>query len=94
MTRTQDPPIKKARGFAAMSRERQLEIARKGGAAVPAEKRTFSISKAKARAAGSKGGSAVPPEKRTFSNREIAARAGAKGGKWSPKTSSRKGDLK
>ncbi|WP_426042863.1 general stress protein [Brevundimonas sp. TWP2-3-4b1] len=44
------------RGFASMSRERQLEIARKGGAAVPGEKRAFSTNKELAQEAGRKGG--------------------------------------
>lgn len=44
------------RGFASLSPERRTEIARKGGAAVPAEKRSFSQSQALAQSAGSKGG--------------------------------------
>ena len=44
------------RGFASISPERQLEIARKGGAAVPAEKRAFSTNKELAQEAGRKGG--------------------------------------
>lgn len=32
---------KARRGFAAMSKEKQLELSRKGGAATPREKRTF-----------------------------------------------------
>lgn len=50
--------IKKPRGFAAMSLERRTEIARKGGASVPADKRSFSQDRALARVAGSKGGEA------------------------------------
>lgn len=44
------------RGFAAMSPERRREIARKGGAAVPAAKRTFAQDRDLAASAGRKGG--------------------------------------
>lgn len=44
------------RGFAAMSKERRTEIARKGGAAVPAEKRAFSKDSDLASRAGRMGG--------------------------------------
>jgi general stress protein YciG len=46
------------RGFAAMDPERQREIARKGGASVPDEKRSFSQDRDLAAAAGRKGGEA------------------------------------
>lgn len=46
------------RGFAAMSPERQREIARKGGASVPGEKRSFHKDRALAQNAGKKGGDA------------------------------------
>ena len=46
---------KKPRGFALLSPERRKELARKGGKAVPAEKRYYA-DKAKASAAGFKGG--------------------------------------
>jgi len=46
------------RGFASLSPERRVEIARKGGAAVPAEKRSFAQNRTLARIAGTKGGSA------------------------------------
>jgi general stress protein YciG len=46
----------KKRGFAAMSAERRREIASKGGASVPDEKRTFSKDKVLAAEAGRKGG--------------------------------------
>lgn len=46
----------KKRGFAAMSPERRKEIAAKGGASVPNEKRTFSKYKDLASTAGAKGG--------------------------------------
>ena len=51
---------KAKRGFAAMSPERRREIAAKGGAAVPAEKRSFSQSRDLAARAGRSGGSASP----------------------------------
>lgn len=47
---------KKPRGFAAMTPERRAEIARMGGAAVPAEKRGFSQNRTTASEAGRKGG--------------------------------------
>jgi general stress protein YciG len=46
------------RGFAAMSPEKRREIARKGGASVPNEKRSFSQSADLAARAGRKGGEA------------------------------------
>ena len=52
-------PVRKAlRGFAAMDKTRQLEIARKGGASVPHEKRSFSQDRDLAANAGRKGGEA------------------------------------
>ena len=49
---------KAKRGFAAMSPEKRREIARKGGASVPSEKRSFSQSADLAAKAGRKGGEA------------------------------------
>lgn len=46
------------RGFASLSPERRAEIARKGGASVPADKRSFSQNRDLASVAGRKGGSA------------------------------------
>ena len=46
------------RGFASMDPERQREIARKGGASVPGEKRSFSQDRTLAAEAGRKGGEA------------------------------------
>ena len=46
------------RGFASMDPERQREIARKGGASVPGEKRSFSQDRSLAAEAGRKGGEA------------------------------------
>jgi general stress protein YciG len=48
---------KSKRGFAAMSPEKRREIAAKGGASVPADKRSFSKSRDLAAAAGRAGGS-------------------------------------
>ena len=46
------------RGFAAMDPERRREIARRGGASVPSEKRSFAQDRDLAATAGRKGGSA------------------------------------
>lgn len=54
-----DPVTGKCRrGFAVMSRERRVEIARSGGASVPASKRSFSKDRDLATTAGRKGGQA------------------------------------
>jgi general stress protein YciG len=72
------------RGFAGMEQEKQREIARKGGANVPNEKRSFAQNRALASEAGRKGGRAVKPQHRSFArNRELAANAGRKGGQAS-----------
>jgi general stress protein YciG len=52
------PKTKSRRGFAAMPPEKQREIAQKGGASVPADKRSFSQIPDLARKAGSMGGRA------------------------------------
>lgn len=66
------------RGFASMDPERQREIARKGGASVPSEKRSFSQDRSLAAEAGRKGGEASHGgRKRTGRNgesREATAR--------------------
>lgn len=46
------------RGFAAMDPERRREIARRGGASVPSEKRSFAQNRDLAANAGRKGGAA------------------------------------
>ena len=46
------------RGFAAMNPDRRREIARKGGASVPSEKRSFAKDRDLAASAGRKGGEA------------------------------------
>jgi uncharacterized protein len=69
------------RGFARMNQEKQREIARKGGANVPHDKRSFSQNRALASDAGRKGGRSVGPQARSFSrNRKLASEAGRKGG--------------
>jgi len=50
------------RGFAALSPERRREIAAKGGASVPADKRAFSSKPGLAASAGAKGGAARSPQ--------------------------------
>lgn len=50
---------KQRRGFAAMDPERRREIASKGGASVPPEKRAFSVHAGLASRAGRKGGEAT-----------------------------------
>ncbi len=72
------------RGFARMDRAKQREIARKGGANVPHEKRSFAQNRELASEAGRKGGRRVAPHARSFSqNRALAAEAGRKGGRMS-----------
>jgi general stress protein YciG len=64
-----------------MEQEKQREIARKGGANVPHDKRSFAQDRALASDAGRKGGRAVAPQRRSFAqNRALAAAAGRKGG--------------
>lgn len=59
------------RGFASMDREKQREIARKGGRSVPNEKRSFSQNHQLASEAGRKGGHS------SHGNRRAAANQGA-----------------
>lgn len=61
MTSQPDTP-KAKRGFAALSPERRREISARGGASVPAEKRSFSISRDLAASAGRSGGLAKVPK--------------------------------
>jgi general stress protein YciG len=61
---------KSRRGFAAMSAERQREIASKGGKSVLAEKRSFSRDPELAAEAGRKGG------KRSLSRQKVLHRPG------------------
>lgn len=55
---TDKPDNRRLRGFASMDPERRREIARKGGAAIPSHKRSFSTNRELAQAAGAKGGAA------------------------------------
>jgi general stress protein YciG len=78
------------RGFARMDQDKQREIARKGGANVPHDKRSFAQNRALASEAGRKGGRSVAPQTRSFSqNRALAAEAGRKGGRASQRRRSR-----
>jgi general stress protein YciG len=78
------PSIGSPRGFATMDHDKQREIARKGGANVPHDKRSFARNRALASEAGRKGGRSVAPHTRSFSqNRALAAEAGRKGGRAS-----------
>lgn len=70
--------VGKPQGFAAMSDEKRLEHAKKGGAAVPAHKRTF-YDKATASRAGMRGGRMTPESSRTFKDPEVARRAALAG---------------
>lgn len=60
-----DQPTKSRRGFASMDPDLQREIARKGGASVPAEKRSFSQNRKLATDAGRRGGEASKGGKRS-----------------------------
>ena len=76
--------VSSSRGFAAMKKDKQREIARKGGANVPHEKRSFAKNRTLAAEAGRKGGLAVSAEVRPFSaDRDLASQAGRKGGQAS-----------
>lgn len=80
----------KPRGFAAMDQEKQREIARKGGANVPRDKRSFAQNRQLAADAGRKGGQSVAAQDRSFSqNRALAAEAGRKGGRSAQSRSSK-----
>jgi general stress protein YciG len=77
----QERAVARLRGFASMNVDKQREIAKKGGANVPHEKRSFAQNRALAADAGRKGGLAVAAQSRSFSaNRDLACQAGRKGG--------------
>jgi uncharacterized protein len=81
------------RGFARMDPTKQREIARKGGANVPHEKRSFAQNRALASEAGRKGGRRVAPHARSFSqDRALASEAGRKGGRMSRRRRSEPGE--
>ena len=67
----------RARGFASMDREKQREIARKGGRAAHEKGTAHQFTSDEARAAGRKGG------ERVSSNRDHMSRIGRLGGKSS-----------
>lgn len=74
-------PTKPRRGFAAMTPERQRELARKGGKSVPDSKRSFSRDPELASRAGRKGGLSVPLAHRNLHRHpELATEYGRKGG--------------
>jgi uncharacterized protein len=76
------PTPRTRRGFAVMDQEKQREIARKGGANVPNDKRSFARNRALASEAGRKGGQSVAAQHRSFSqDRQLATEAGRKGGR-------------
>lgn len=62
---------KQMRGFAGMSPERRREIARKGGASVPADKRSFSMNHDLASTAGRAGGEASRGGRRPRTTAEV-----------------------
>lgn len=75
---------KRLRGFARLSQDERRRIAKKGGAAVPAECRAYSVNPQLASECGRKGGRMVDPANRHWSkNRQAAAEAGRKGGRAS-----------
>jgi general stress protein YciG len=81
---THERTIAGLRGFAGMDADKRRAIAKKGGASVPREKRSFVQNPALAAQAGRKGGLAVPAAARSFSsNRDLASEAGRKGGQVS-----------
>ncbi len=61
---------KSRRGFASMTPERRREIARKGGASVPKDKRSFSQNNELAIRAGKKGGEAFGKSKKRDNKEE------------------------
>ena len=56
MSKPDDGKLRARRGFGAMNPELRREIARKGGASVPSEKRSFAKDRDLAASAGRKGG--------------------------------------
>jgi general stress protein YciG len=80
-TRTERDSRTSNRGFASMDQTKQREIAAKGGASVPDEKRSFSQDRELAAAAGRKGGQASGGN--FAKNPQRASEAGRKGGQAS-----------
>ncbi len=74
--------VKSARGFAAMSKEQQLEFARRGGRAVHAKGKAHKWTSEQAREAGKRGGVAAHAKGGAHEfDRESARVAGSKGGR-------------
>jgi len=71
------PPERTARGFAAMTKDRQREIAKRGGQAAHERGTAHEFSGAEAREAGRKGGQAVSR------NREYMSKIGREGARKS-----------
>jgi general stress protein YciG len=71
------PPARPARGFAAMTKERQREIAKRGGKAAHERGTAHEFSGSEAREAGRKGGEAVS------SDREYMSKIGREGARKS-----------
>ena len=71
------PPESAARGFAAMTKERQREIAKRGGKAAHERGTAHEFSGAEAREAGRKGGEAISRD------REYMSRIGREGARKS-----------
>ena len=67
------------RGFASMEQEKQREIARKGGANVPHEKRSFAQDRSLAADAGRKGGRAVSPASQLRAEPRVGRGGGTQG---------------
>lgn len=76
MVQSQERTGTSKRGFASMDPARQREIARKGGASVPSEKRSFSQDRSLAAEAGRKGGEASHGGRKRGSQNGDTARRG------------------
>ena len=79
-----DESVKKPRGFAAMDREKQREIARRGGKAAHERGTAHEFSRDEARDAGRKGGYAVAKD------RDYMSRIGREGARKSAEVRSKK----
>ena len=69
---TRSPTPGTTRGFAGMDQEKQREIARKGGANVPNDKRSFAQNRALASEAGRKGGQASQSRRLSSGNADAS----------------------
>lgn len=84
MSATQDVTVSKSRGFASMDKERQREIASRGGRAAHVKGTAHEFSSDEARAAGQKGGKTVSQDK------DHMSRIGREGGQASRAARARK----